>query len=78
MHMILFVNSNISGVQLMFKYEVGKGKSFLINFKGLLAGDEFSLDEKLFFKFVFSYLLDDQNVIRLNSQSGNYLNLPED
>jgi hypothetical protein len=45
--MILLVDFDIPGVQLMFKHKVGESECLLVDFKGLLGGNELILDEEI-------------------------------
>lgn len=46
MDMVLLVDFDIPGVELMFEDEIGEGECLFVDFESFLGGDEFVLDEE--------------------------------
>ena len=54
MHMIIFIDLDVSCMQLMLKYKVRKSKSLFVDFISLFCRDLFVFDQKLLFYLTFS------------------------
>lgn len=46
MNMVVLIDFDIPGVELMFEDEIGEGECLFVDFESFLGGDEFVLDEE--------------------------------